>query len=176
VGGAWHRVGRVDLLAGDRVLVAADDGRIKLVALRERAGSSDDRTSSRYRWTKVKERADLETSLAPVAPVGELRDLRIISRGRSGRVTAMEIVGVDGRAIVEGFRLRRALDLPETLFSMDVQRDRDGTLRRVTFRGRGWGHGVGLCQVGAFGMARRGASYREILAHYYTGVVLVKVP
>jgi stage II sporulation protein D len=176
VGGAWHRVGRVDLLAGDRVLVAADDGRIRLVALRERAGSSDDRTSSKYRWTKVRERADLESSLAPVAPVGELRDLRILSRGRSGRVTAMEIVGVDGRAIVEGFRLRRALDLPETLFSMDVQRDRDGTLRRVTFRGRGWGHGVGLCQVGAFGMARRGASYREILTHYYTGVVLVKVP
>ena len=67
-------------------------------------------------------------------------------------------------------------DLPETLFSMDVQRDRDGTLRRVTFRGRGWGHGVGMCQVGAFGMARRGAGYREILSHYYTGVVLVKVP
>ena len=176
VGGAWHRVGRVDLLAGDRVLVAADDGRVNLVALRERAGSSDDRTSSKYRWTKVKERADLETSLAPVAPVGELRDLRILSRGRSGRVTAMEIIGADGRAIVEGFRLRRALDLPETLFSMDVQRDRDGTLRRVTFRGRGWGHGVGMCQVGAFGMARRGAGYREILSHYYTGVVLVKVP
>ncbi len=176
VGGAWHRVGRVDLLPGDRVLVAADDGRVTLVALQERAGSSDDRTSSKYRWTKVKERAELETSLAPVAPVGELRDLRILGRGRSGRVTAMEIVGVDGRAIVEGFRLRRALDLPETLFSMDVQRDRDGTLRRVTFRGRGWGHGVGLCQVGAFGMARRGTGYREILTHYYTGVVLAKVP
>ncbi|MCU0225057.1 MAG: SpoIID/LytB domain-containing protein [Acidobacteria bacterium] len=176
VGGAWHRVGRVDLLAGDRVLVAADDGRIGLLALRERAGSSDDRTSSKYRWTKVKDRADLETSLAPVAPVGELRDLKILARGRSGRVTAMEIVGSDGRAIVEGFRLRRALDLPETLFSMDIQRDRDGTLRRITFRGRGWGHGVGMCQVGAFGMARRGAGYREILTHYYTGVVLVKVP
>jgi stage II sporulation protein D len=176
VAGTWHRVGRVDLLVGDRVLVAADDGRIALLALRERAGSSDDRTSAKYRWTKVKERADLESSLAPVAPVGELRDLKILSRGRSGRVTAMEIVGAEGRAIVEGFRLRRALDLPETLFSMDVQRDRDGTLRRVTFRGRGWGHGVGMCQVGAFGMARRGASYREILRHYYTGVALVKVP
>jgi len=176
VGGEWHRASRVDLLPGDAVLVAADGADVRLVALLERPGSSDDRSSAKYRWTKQKDRVELETSLAPVAPVGELKDLRILGRGRSGRVSAMEIVGDEGRAIVEGFRLRRALDLPETLFSMDQQRDRDGSLRRVTFRGRGWGHGVGMCQVGAFGMARRGAGYRDILFHYYTGVTLLKVP
>lgn len=176
IGGAWHRTSRADLLPGDAVLVAADGTSVRLVALLERPGSSDDRTSSKYRWTKQKDRGELETSLAPVAPVGELKDLRILGRGRSGRVTAIEVVGSTGRAIVEGFRVRRALDLPETLFTMDAQRDRDGSLRRVTFHGRGWGHGVGMCQVGAFGMARRGAGYRDILFHYYTGVALLKVP
>jgi len=44
----------------------------------------------------------------------------------------------------------------------------------VAFHGKGWGHGVGLCQVGAFGMAQAGAHYEQILAHYYTGTTLQK--
>jgi stage II sporulation protein D len=51
----------------------------------------------------------------------------------------------------------------------EIQRREDGTVDAVTFSGKGWGHGIGLCQVGAYGMALRGASYREILSHYYSG-------
>ena len=47
-----------------------------------------------------------------------------------------------------------------------------GRLEAVVFAGKGWGHGVGLCQVGAYGMALRGADYAEILAHYYRGARL----
>ena len=45
-------------------------------------------------------------------------------------------------------------------------------MKRFVFTGKGWGHGVGLCQVGAFGMARSGSAYADILKHYYTGVDL----
>ncbi|MBP7146744.1 MAG: SpoIID/LytB domain-containing protein [Acidobacteria bacterium] len=174
-GGLWHRAASLVLAPGDRVLVAAPRGTVRLVAAREVAGRSDDRGSERYRWTVTKERAELEKSLAAVAPVGTLRDLRVLARGVSGRVARIEVAGSAGSAVVEGFRIRRALDLPETRFGVDLQRAEDGSVRRVTFRGRGWGHGVGLCQYGAVGRARRGADYREILLHYYSGAEFARI-
>jgi stage II sporulation protein D len=175
IDGGWHRIDEVVLAPGDKVLFAADAaGQLRLLAVPERKGIADDRYSARYRWTEVRERRELERSLAEVAPVGRLRDLEVLERGRSGRVARLRIVGTRGTAVVEGFRLRRALGLLETQFEMEIQREPGGLVRRVVFRGRGWGHGVGLCQVGAYGMALRGASYREILQHYYTGVRLMR--
>lgn len=172
-GGRWHWSGEIELLPGDHVRFIDDgQGRLLLLAVIERRSASDDRLSKRYRWEKVRSRAELEASLADVAPVGRLENVRILGRGISGRVSAIEVQGSEGRARIEGFRLRRALDLPETLFSLELQREPDGLVRRVIFSGRGWGHGVGLCQVGAYGMALRGADYKQILHHYYTGVRL----
>ena len=71
--------------------------------------------------------------------------------------------------MVRGFDIRRLLGLRETLTVIEVQRDASGKLEAVVFAGKGWGHGVGLCQVGAYGMALRGSDYREILSHYYRG-------
>lgn len=175
-GGRWHWVRSVRLLSGDTVRLVTDPGgRIRLLAVPERQGVADDRSSGRFRWTLVRDRRELERSLAEVAPVGALRDLRVLERGISGRVARLEAIGTAGRAVVEGFRLRRALGLPETLFGVEIQRDEDGLVRRALFEGRGWGHGVGLCQYGAFGMASRGKSYREILAHYYTGARIARI-
>jgi stage II sporulation protein D len=61
-----------------------------------------------------------------------------------------------------------ALQLNESLFTIERIRNPGGTVRAFVFAGKGWGHGVGLCQVGSYGMAVRGRGYREILAHYYT--------
>ena len=174
-GGRWHLAAEVELLAGDRVRFAGDPrGRLQVLAVEERKSASDDRFSRRYRWEKTRSRSELEKSLGRVAPVGRLRDLRVVARGVSGRVALLEVEGSGGTAQVEGFRIRRALDLPETLFSIEVQHDEDGSLRRAIFSGRGWGHGVGLCQVGAYGMALRGAEWREILHHYYHDVKIVR--
>jgi stage II sporulation protein D len=68
-----------------------------------------------------------------------------------------------------GFGVRRALDLPENLFTMHRMRRADG-VEIVRFIGRGWGHGVGLCQNGAYGLARSGLGFEEILKTYYSGV------
>ena len=64
------------------------------------------------------------------------------------------------------------MQLKDTLFTLERHFNADGDIESFTFHGRGWGHGIGLCQVGAFGMARSGSSYEEILKHYYRGVEL----
>ena len=72
--------------------------------------------------------------------------------------------------------VRRLLGLRESLLVIELQRSAGGEIEAVVFAGKGWGHGVGLCQVGAYGMALRGAKYREILRHYYTGVKIERLP
>jgi stage II sporulation protein D len=58
---------------------------------------------------------------------------------------------------------------------IDRETDAKGAVERFVFTGKGWGHGVGLCQVGAFGMAQAGATYEQILRHYYSGISLGRV-
>ena len=77
----------------------------------------------------------------------------------------------DGPAL----RLRTLLGLRDSLFSFDIERNAGGGVVGMTFFGRGWGHGVGMCQVGAFGMALDGATYEEILKRYYKGIELKKL-
>jgi stage II sporulation protein D len=81
-------------------------------------------------------------------------------------------VGTRGSAVVNGYRARGALGLKDTLYTLSRSRADDGTVTGFTFDGRGFGHGVGLCQFGAVGMARAGRSAEEILKAYYTGVEL----
>jgi stage II sporulation protein D len=75
---------------------------------------------------------------------------------------------------VRALRLRTLLGLRDSMFYFDEERNSRGDLIGMTFYGTGWGHGVGMCQVGAFGMAMDGAKYDEILKAYYTGIDLRK--
>jgi stage II sporulation protein D len=103
-----------------------------------------------------------------------LEKLEITRRSASGRVVGLAAVDRDGtRKEWSGFDVRRALDLPETFFTVHIIRDSDGD-RVARFLGRGWGHGVGLCQNGSYGLARAGREYEEILGHYYSGISLVR--
>jgi stage II sporulation protein D len=72
-------------------------------------------------------------------------------------------------------RLRTLLGLRDSLFYFDEERNVAGDLIGITFFGSGWGHGVGMCQVGAYGMALDGANYEQILKTYYTGIDLKKM-
>lgn len=111
-----------------------------------------------------------------VSDVGDLIDVRVVDRSASGRVQRLEIVTSNGSFTVEGDRIRRVIMLdvtrgrilPSTLF--DVETTMNGSRAGiVSFVGGGNGHGVGMCQNGALGMARRGYSYAMILQHYYPG-------
>jgi stage II sporulation protein D len=84
---------------------------------------------------------------------------------------SLHVAGDQGDVTLTGLRIRFALGLRENLFVLDEERAPDGSVEYV-FTGKGWGHGVGLCQVGAFGMARGGSRAENILKHYYTGVTI----
>ncbi|TDI47222.1 MAG: SpoIID/LytB domain-containing protein [Acidobacteria bacterium] len=168
-------VGRLALTRHEPVLVHLNSaGRIDyLEATRPFRSLSDDRFSTRHHWETSISRKDLSRKLGRGLDFGDLLDLEVVRRGVSGRVAEMKVMGSKGTATLRGFDIRVALGLMETLFTVDRQHGPDGRVRTFTFAGKGWGHGVGLCQVGAFGMAVRGLNHREILHHYYTGVDLV---
>ena len=98
-----------------------------------------------------------------------------LRRGESSRIAELLIRGTETQAVVKGLRIRRVLGLKETLFVMEKEYNESGDLSQILFTGRGWGHGVGLCQVGAYGMARAGADYQEILKKYYRGIKITKL-
>lgn len=113
---------------------------------------------------------------------GALRDLAIRRRTPSGRIGELAVVTDAGTYHVRGDRVRWVLTpasgnpsiLRSALFELELVRDGD-KLREVSARGRGFGHGIGLCQTGALGMAAAGVSWRDILAHYYPGTTLEEV-
>jgi stage II sporulation protein D len=171
-----YPVASLSLWPGDRVRCHRDaEGRVDFLELRPPAkGLSDDRTAAVYQWEVRTSGADLEASINKRVSVGKLRDLRVLRRGVSGRIVQIEVVGSTGSTVVSGFDVRNLLDLRESLTVIELQRDASGTILAAVFAGKGWGHGVGLCQVGAYGMALRGANYREILLHYYPGITITK--
>ena len=137
--------------------------------------ASDDRYSNVYLWEARMPRDELESRIRARASIGRLVDLIPGGRGVSGRLLDLTVVGTSGRFTFYGFNIERLLGLKETLFLVDRQHAPDGSVETFIFTGKGWGHGVGLCQVGAYGMALRGKTYEEILHHYYTGVTLQKI-
>ena len=176
-GGRAAPVAQLEIWPGDRVSFRTDrEGRIDFLEVAPPVkGASDDRVAAVYSWEERKTRSELEASINRRVPVGELRDLRVVERGVSGRVVALEVQGSRSSTRVTGFDVRRLLDLRESLMVIELQRDAEGKIEAAVFAGKGWGHGVGLCQVGAYGMAVRGASYEEILAHYYRGTRLERI-
>ena len=122
----------------------------------------------RYRWRRELTAAQLQAALGNAA-IGTPTRLRVLSRGPSGRVLALEIGGRKGTRVLRLDAIRRSLrQLPSTLF--EVTPAGPG---RWLVRGGGFGHGAGLSQAGAIELARRGWSTRRILEHYYPGTSLV---
>jgi stage II sporulation protein D len=108
-----------------------------------------------------------------VRGIGTLFDVNIKQRGYSRRAIELEIIGSNGIKTLKGGKIRSALRLKEQLFVIN-KRYSGSQVASYTFTGRGWGHGVGMCQYGAYGMAKMGLKYDEILKHYYTGISLDK--
>ncbi len=139
-----------------------------------RGGAScSDELSPYHSWD---EWIDLRTRVPEItryAGFGRVKDLKILARSSRGRVIRMKFFGDGRESVLEGNDLRFALGLRSNwLLSLDLNRDRDGYIEKIHVKGRGWGHGVGLCQIGAVEMAESGKKYDEILHHYYQGVAL----
>ncbi len=161
----------LSVMPDDRVQFHDGDEGIDLLVLLSRGGSFD-RSSRFSRWVVRKTSAELTESVNARASVGRVTDLRPLRYGRSGRVAELEVMGTEGSTVLTGLGIRRGLGIRENLFFVDRQLGPDSQVTAWVFTGRGWGHGVGLCQVGAYGMAAAGHDYREILAHYYLGTTI----
>lgn len=109
-----------------------------------------------------------------VRGIGTLYDVNIKQKGYSRRPTELEIIGSNGTKTLKGGKIRSAFRFKEQLFVMNKRYDGNGRVVSYSFTGRGWGHGVGMCQYGAFGLGKMGVKYDAILKHYYTGIDLTK--
>jgi stage II sporulation protein D len=139
------------------------------------AGAASDRYSPVSTWETKIARVTVSEKLRGLAGnIGEFRDLKPARTGNSGRVIQIQAIGSRGSILLNGYKVRNALGLKDTLFTITREHNPDGGIVHFIFYGRGWGHGVGLCQVGAFGMARAGRSYEEIIKTYYQGVQIRK--
>jgi len=122
----------------------------------------------KFRWTKRLSVGAAQRLLAEHG-VGDLRTIRVLARGVSGRATLVEVEGSRGKSQIRGeLNIRRSLgNLRSSMFIVKAVTGGDGRLRELVFQGGGWGHGVGMCQTGAIGMADAGRSHGQILGHYY---------
>lgn len=141
-----------------------------------------------FRWKVRVTAAELHESLRryreDFADVAAVRDLRVTRRGVSGRAVELAVDWIDDRGRGRRSTLRSEYDIRAALhakfllssaFLIDVERDERGNVAAATLHGAGWGHGAGLCQIGALGMALRGHGFEEILRHYYPGATLQAV-
>jgi stage II sporulation protein D len=151
------------------------------IALHQILPSFDQETTDFFRWKVEYERGELEQILHMKSGIdfGTLHALVPIQRSRSGRIVKLRIEGSKHTLVVgKELEVRRWLStthLYSSAFIITTQRNQFNIPQRFILHGAGWGHGVGLCQVGAAMMAARGRSAEEILCHYFRGTDLAKL-
>ena len=143
--------------------------------------SFDQETMDFFRWKIEYSREQLEEILHTKSGIdfGRVMDIVPMKRGPSGRIVKLKIIG-SKRTIIVGkeLEIRRWLSkshLYSSAFIVKIERDMNGLPTKFTFHGAGWGHGVGLCQIGAAVMATKGFTAEEIVKHYFIGVEMRKL-
>ena len=132
----------------------------------------DQETIDFYRWTEVYDKSELAKliSMRSGVEIGDLISIEPLERGESDRIWKLKIEGSVATLIVgKELEIRRVLSeshLKSSAFDVRFEGD------KVILEGKGWGHGVGLCQIGAAVMATEGYTYDQILSHYYPGAVI----
>lgn len=141
----------------------------------------DCETADFFRWEKSYTQHELSSVIRDKTGIdfGFIKKLVPLKRGPSGRIMQLRIEGTEcSRTIGKELYIRRALSpshLYSSAFVVETGDTENGIPGRFTLRGAGWGHGVGLCQIGAAVMASEGYGYREILSHYFAAAKLCKI-
>ena len=168
----YQEYASVPVMIGDRAFLQRNQQNavVALIVQGNYDGASFDRTSSFANWTRTYRAEELVKSINARNPIQELQGLRPVTIDASQRIAELEVTAENGRTfMLRGLPVRWSLNVPDNLFVIEKGKDADG-VDRYTFYGKGWGHGVGMCQVGAYGMAFRGWTYDQILKRYYTGI------
>ena len=134
-----------------------------------------DHSSPHSSWEELIQISRIQGALDRVAGVGRLKRLQSLQKSRWGRTVEMLFVGDQGEKVVKGLAIRSALGLRSNwIFALEPHYDSSGYISEIHATGRGWGHGVGLCQTGTVELSRQGWSFEKILKHYYTGISLAR--
>lgn len=140
----------------------------------------DQETTDFYRWTQIYSQAEVKQLLEEKLAMhfGDIIDLIPMERGKSGRIYRLKIIGTQRTLIIgKELEIRRALSkshLYSSAFVVEKVDIKDGVPQQFIIKGAGWGHGVGLCQIGAAMMGVQGYRYDEILLHYYKSAEITK--
>ncbi len=140
----------------------------------------DQETTDFYRWIQIYSQAEVKQLLEENLGVlfGDIIDLIPLERGKSGRIYRLKIIGTQRTLIIgKELEIRRALSkshLYSSAFVIEKVDIKDGVPQQFIIKGAGWGHGVGLCQIGAAMMGVQGYRYDEILLHYYKSAEITK--
>jgi stage II sporulation protein D len=175
IGDRYQEYSSAPVTLGDRATITSDVSKtpVALVINAYLDGASFDRSSNFASWTRSFRADELVTSINKRNPIHQLQGIRPLTVDASQRIGELEVTAENGRTfILRGLPVRWSLNVPDNLFVYEKTQDPDG-MDRYTFYGKGWGHGVGFCQVGAFGMATAGWTAQQILTHYYTGIQIV---
>jgi stage II sporulation protein D len=165
----------LDLEPGDAVQWIEHEGKVRLLQVQSIPLSNvHDQPSQYHSWQVRTAQKDLEARLNEYYPIGKLIDIVPRKHGTSQRVIELSVIGTKSQVLVTGLKIRQVLNLRDNPFVIDRETDEEGQPTHFLFLGKGWGHGVGLCQIGAFRMAQKGATYEEILKKYYRGIKIEK--
>ena len=142
----------------------------------------DQETVNFYRWKETLSQEKLQQLIADKLKMdlGAILDMKAVERGKSGRISKLQIIGTEKTfTIGKELEIRRTLSDSHLLSSAFVvdkyDKDEQGVPQRFELIGAGWGHGVGLCQIGAAVMGEQGYHYGAILLHYYQGAEIKKL-
>ena len=142
----------------------------------------DQETVNFYRWKETLSQEKLQQLIADKLKMdlGAILDMKAVERGKSGRISKLQFIGTEKTfTIGKELEIRRTLSDSHLLSSAFVvdkyDKDEQGVPQRFELIGAGWGHGVGLCQIGAAVMGEQGYHYDAILLHYYQGAEIKKL-
>ncbi|MEZ5429330.1 MAG: SpoIID/LytB domain-containing protein [Pyrinomonadaceae bacterium] len=176
-GDAFYQVKETALLGGEKVNYKTN-GLGQVIYLEVEPTDEPtvaEKMSPRTLWKSTQSAATVRANLSRyVKGMGALIDVKIAKQGFSRRAIDLEIITTNGTQHLKGGAIRSALKLYEQLFVINKRYASDGRVISYQFTGRGWGHGVGMCQYGAYGLAKMGVKFDQILKHYYTGIDLTK--
>jgi len=176
VDGKYYPASEVALTSGDAVgFWKRGTDFLAFWAVASPGGGTFEKESAWTEWIRRIPARALAQRLGSRLGGTEVRSIEVRRRGGSGRVVEATVATDKGSVALSGFDLRQALELPELLFTVKKAVAADGSAEFV-FLGRGWGHGVGLCQNGAYGMALGGSTFEQILKHYYPGIDVTAYP
>ncbi len=130
-----------------------------------------------FRWVRTYNAEEMNRMANKLGDIGDVKEIMVLKREKSGHISSLKITGTKSSLTLDKeLVIRKAFgNLRSSLFKLEIKKTKEGLPEEFIFFGGGWGHGVGMCQSGTYGLAKNGKSFSEILDRYFKGVRLDKL-